>query len=517
MRLTFEFGYEDYEDKEHWLPRRDALLQFAKDLETKTLSTMGNEALLDALEQVEELMRFYAAQQDFASLEGIMRLEERMLKTCEGRNIQCAGFWYLKMEFARLNGLLYQSEGEFQEAAQYYSQAASCAMSLKSGMDGEALSQEQHLFLGWSCAETLHETARSYENILKSETAMGYIESLLDVLGDVEIYAKQAPGILDKTADLYSGCGGLLYQRGQMRKGRECFERSIELFQNLGRDQGSDFWCVRAIWVKAMYSLQAFLCEGNPKIMQECEEEASVYLEKNELVPRDFSIVRAAQGLILVQKGAAFQQNGDLPSAVRYSRQGTDLLKEALDVLKEAQMETSGYARQVLSQIMVYIYSPYIGGLDSLGVQLYCNDQPKECVEVLTRALKILGNKQEFQTAESLSLLMRAECMEYMALGCMQLNQADEAIFYSTQSADLAHEAMEETKNPAAAVIEIASSGVAAEIYLSLKEKTKAAEYARRGIEACHVLRQHAPDDPRLALEKNLEKISKKASRKFFW
>ena len=93
------------------------------------------------------------------------------------------------------------------------------------------------------------------------------------------------------------------------------------------------------------------------------------------------------------------------------------------------------------------------------------------------------------------------------------VNQAD---FYGTQSADLASSLAESSGNSNAWVLTIASSSLVAELALAVKNKAKAAQYAERGLSACDMLAQAIPNHPHLALRSNLEKIKRKANRRFF-
>ena len=209
-------------------------------------------------------MRYYASMVDFASLEPVMRLQGELLQAGEEKKIQDIGFIYLKMEFARMNALLYRHEGMNRQAADeteaFCKEARACFAALKRE---RGLSEEQSVYLGWACSECLSEAVQIYDTVLDA--------------GAAAACRSQAVEVLDWLCPCLSGCG---------------------------------LWDARAVLAKTLYSLQEFLYSGSQKLLLECEREVELVLSGCCETDREHGIVLAAKELVLVQKGRGFLQGG---------------------------------------------------------------------------------------------------------------------------------------------------------------------------------------------------------------
>ena len=122
MELVWHKGYEDYDDPA-WQARKDRLTAAWKSVSLQQADGMDTEALLDHLELAEELMRHYTAVKDFRNLEPVMRSYESMLKLLRSRQPDRAGYWYLEMEYNRINAVLYLDQKSNRQAVGYFEQA----------------------------------------------------------------------------------------------------------------------------------------------------------------------------------------------------------------------------------------------------------------------------------------------------------------------------------------------------------------------------------------------------------
>ncbi len=515
MRLTFDFGYEDYADKKNWLPRLAELQQVFEDLRKLTPAALNDAALLDSLEQLDELMRYYCSSLDFTALEPVMRVQDALLTAGKARTwsgVEEIALQYFGMEFERLNALLYRNADQNRPASQHFSNAAALADRCLKGLAAEDFSSEQKLFLGWSCAELYSEAAICYANLMQNKDVRVYQLKTVETLEWLEPYWQDAAGIQDKAAELYAAYGGQFYQYGDPAAGKTYFLNAIRLLQKLG--ENSDFWYARSIWVKALYALQAVLVTQDMRPLQECERQTS-NLDRKLDDARDLAIIRAALGLLKAQKGLVLQQSEQLDAAVAESQNARRLLQNALDVLRRDMEGRGNYYRLVISGIVGKVSACLIGLLDTLGAQLYYNQQPEEAKETFTQALELLANATS-QSDEAAAMIVRAECMQYMMMISADEGETDQASFYGDQALEAAAQVAQATGAPAALNIQVTCCALMAEFSLMIKNKPQAAKYAAQGIVACNTLQRTAPQMPANQLMPTLEKLQKRANRKFF-
>lgn len=518
MQLTYDKGYADYTDTAHWLPRLEQLKAAAGALTPDSAASMPDAQLLDAMEQLEELMRFYCSEQDFQGLEPAMRKFNDLLKLCRSRMISGVEVSYLEMVFLRLNALLYRGHGQNRQAAEGYQKCLDIAKRCFSQLRASShLNTEQILFVGWNCVECFRETAETNDAILNADASVETLRAMIPMLKWLETYILTAPGLCDQAAEQYTTIAGILYQHQDMVTAGRCYESAIELLNGLDTRIGSDFYRARAIWVHCNYGLMEFMQRGNPNVMIACEKEADEYLlERQFAEKRDTAIVQGAKGMVLIQKGLAFQQNGNLPQAISLAGEGCNMLKETLEVLENDYKPHRDYYRTVVFRIAARVYNSYVGALDGLGVMYYQNEDSDLAEQTFSTALDLLTDSDTYSMGESGSALIRAEANQYMSLISSDKGDVFQADFYGTQAADLAMELGEQTGNAGAWDIAMVSCCLVAEICLAMKNKPKALTYADKGLLACDNLAQLMPQNPKLQLRDNLIKFRKKASRRFF-
>ena len=517
MRLNFDYPYADYADLQNWLPRLDELTALAGTLARTEPDTLSDAELLDRLEDVEELMRYYTAVSDHSRLKPVVQIQDRLLQSGRRRGLSSIPFRYFCMEYERVDAVLYRSVGQNRKSAEIYSSACETAEQCFSELrQDRTLDKKQTLFVGWACQEVLNEAAQVFDSIAEYARTISCLERDAEMLAWLEPYMADAMGIRDKTADLYSTCGGVFFQNGRIEKGRASYRTSVRMFRELSSENDSDFWYARSLWVMALYGIQEFLCCGDPGVMLECERESEAALRERFAGEREIAIAQAAAALVMIQKGAACQQNGNLTEAARYTGQGIDLCKQSLGQLeRDTQGKSSAY-QTVLGAITSKIFASWIGALDSFGVQLYHNSQYGEAKKAFQEVLELLTKPDQYALSEVACTITRAECMNYMAMIAMEEGNADELVFYAEQSAALTSELRKKVKNAILFQLEGYACSLLAEYYLNTKNKAKAQQYAELGLSACAEWQAIEPQNGQPALVPLLEKFRKKASRRFF-
>ncbi|MDE7318477.1 MAG: hypothetical protein K2N46_01945 [Lachnospiraceae bacterium] len=517
MNLTWNKGYEDYTDTEHWLPRLQYLLKSQMQFTPETAAGMGTDELLNKMEETEELLRFYCSSNDPDSLEELLKKHKAMLNLCTEHFSKDVQIWYLNMEYHRLNALLLQVRSNLSLAAESYKQALICAQSCFSLLqESSSFTMEQLAYIGWACVEVHKEASLLYDTVYDGRQAYASLSDAVPMLIWTEPFLKNTPGICDQAGDLYASIAGAAYLNQDPGRGKDCFERSIKLYHEMGDQYHTDFYYARSIWNQSSYGMQVYLTEGNPQPMQDCKATADRFLSEHDSEPRDRGIVLGALGIILMQESAACQQNGRLSEAVSLSRSGLSHLNQSLELLENDFRGKTGYYYLTVNAIAAKVFGSYAGGLDFAGVQLYYNGNKIEALQSFQKALSMLDHKKNYGMGESAELLLRAEIMEYLALLAVDDEQAEQVVHWGTQSADFAEEAACKTGNPAAWEIVILSSALVAEICLLLKNKKQAGVYAEKGLLACDRLTQIMPSNPRLEMRRTLTTYKKKAARRFF-
>lgn len=515
MRLSFDVGYEDYSDEANWLPHKQQLMTLVQKLDKAYIAELEDAVLLDAMEQVEELMRYYAAVTDYGSLEPVMRLQEELLQLGQFRKVQETGFTYLEMEFARINALLYRSEKMNREAMNETDVVCEKALLCFSKLKQEnSLKAEQIIYLGWACVECLNEAIQIYDVFLNIEAVHSCRNHAVCVLDWIQPYLSVYPGILERAADLYCTYGGNLYQCGEPIQGRDCFEKAITLLHRIGREQSDSFWMARSVFAKALYSLQELLYTGNTKLLYECEQEAKNILEKQSHYTN--AILTAVLGMISVQKGKMSEQKGQIEWKIRETRSGCEQLQQATHELESDKGIRNSFYTASIRGIAARIFAFYVGALDEIGVCLYQKGSFSEAKETFVSILKSLNKNKDYQLGEQACSMMRAECSQFLALIAVEEQNVDEAEFYGEQAYLLAVELTVQTENVNALAIQTVCCNLLSALSFAEKEKKKAAQYAAQGICAAVRLRALVPEHPALVLQSSLERLQKKANRRFF-
>lgn len=518
MLLIYDRGYEDYTDTENWQPRLALLKQIADSLAVNPADTMPDQKLLDTMEMLEELMRYYCATSDISNLEPVMRKFYDMLKLCRSRGISGIEREYLEMVFLRMNAMLYRKHQQQRQAAAEYetclTAAHRCFTQLK--IDGK-LSAEQTLYVGWNCVECFREAAEINDQILDTNRSAAILRETIPMLDWLKSYLYDAPGICDQAAEQYTTIAGILFQHQDITVAGRCYENAIDLYNGLDQRLASAFYRARAIWTQCSYGIMKYVFQGDPSVMITCEQEADAYLaQRRDTIARDIAIVEAAQGIVLYQKALACQQSENLPKAVQLASDASEKLARALQTLEDDYKPREGYYRTVVSRIAVRVYNSYVGALDGLGGLYYQNEQTDLAEQTFTKALELLTDTSSYSMGESGSALIRAEVNQYMSMIAFDKGDADQAEFYGTRSADEAFDLGQQTGNANAWVIAVVSCSMMAEAYLGIKNKPKALIYAEKGLQACDQLARSAPSHSVLSLQDNLKSYHKKASRRFF-
>lgn len=517
MKLTFHKEYEDYADKVNWLPRFEELKTIFSGLSSTQIASLGNDALLDTMEDVEELMRYYAATQNAAGLEPVMRKFYEMLQQCKARNIRGVEVLYLEMLFLRIDGMLYRGNGQYRQSAQGYDRCLSVARQCFEALKNSALDKEQRFFVGWSCVECFKEASEAHDLSMDVPGAVKILHEVIPLLQWLEKDLTEMPGICDQASELYANAGGAFYQYGDPAGGNSCYLSACDLLRALDIVHGSDFYLARAIWLRSVHGLMALMAAGDPKIMLQCEQEAVEFLRQRPAASlRDRTIVEAAKAVVLIQRSLAFQQNGKLEDAIKMAKDGVAELGACLDVLKEDYEGRHDYYRSVLEKIAGRIYNSYVGAMETLGVMYFQNDDEVAAEMTLKDVLSELTESGGLRMAGSGAALIQAETLQYLGIIATGEGDAYQADFYGTQAADLALSLGEETGNPAAWGVAAISCSLVAEVALDMKNKPKAGTYADKGLAACDALERIAPGSPQLSMRSNLVKFKKKASRRFF-
>lgn len=518
MRLTWQTGYEDYTDSENWLPRLEVLRATFSSISLPSASTLSDNALLDTMEDVEELMRYYCAVNDMVQLEPVMRKMNDLLQLCKERNICSVGAVYLEMVFSRMNAMLYRANKQNRQSAEFYQQTVALAkhcFTLLQAVPG--LNNEQILYVGWNCVECGKEAAETSDNLLTASHTKQYFLDLLPMLTWLEPYLADAYGIMDKMAELYATIGGYLYMQKDSGVGAQCYQQAIDLFNRIDRQGGSDFYRARAIWTMCGYGTMESVYAGNFRVLQQCKAEADSYIqERRGATDRELAIIHSCQAMADIQYGTALQQSGQTEDAIRTVKPACDRLGSAFAVLTNYLDECTGGSHSILSPITARLYNSYLGAMETLGVMYYQNNQAEKSEKTLIAALDLLNNNKAFTMGESSAILIRAEICQYMALLASDKGDIFQIEFYGTQAADQAFQFCQQTCHPGALNIAAISCSLVAEACLAAKNKSKAGTYAQQGVTACQQLAQlnsqlYNPD-----LQHLLEKFCKKAARKFF-
>lgn len=512
MRLTWG-EYLDYEDPV-WQERK-AYLEEIRQRFSKEAAGFDTAELLDYLEQLEELLRYYTFVRDFQSLEPLMRYYEPLLGILEGRGTDTAGYWYLEMEYGRVNGLLYLDQGNNRKAAEHFRQTLDrsrhCFACL--GREEGQYSEKQRLYLAWACAECANEAAGAYERLLEAGEGYRILMGILPILEYVENCGGDT-GITEKTAELYFRIGSMSYQNGDIGNGETCYGKGESIYHRLAVTRDSDYYRAKKLWAQSNHGIDAFVHGGDSRVMLACEREIRQFLE-GDVWGYNRALVMGALAVVCRQQSVALWQSGDADDALRKSQEGVKLFDGALEILEaESRVQDKSAARNALAEISAQLYSSRVAALEVLGIQCYQRDQKEEAGEKLERVLAYLADAGRYHIPEGPALLLRAESCEYLALMAAENGDVQRVEFYAAQAMEFGERAAKVNGNPAAWELVVLSAALAAD---GMRDRQKAGKFAGQGLAACEELAKLSPDSGMLDMRRNLEKWKKKADRTGFF
>ena len=518
MRLSWSTDYQDYEDTKHWIPRCGELEKNILSLSMKDVLSMDSEKLVDMMEQLSELMMYYASIEDMKKLEPAMRKQEAMLKVCREKGVLSIGYWYLEMMFVRLNAQLYQNYHKNRQAVQCYQEftekANQCFEMLKIDV---SLSLEQKTFVGWQCVDGYRAAAVAAHMILDNKMVFEIYRMVLPILGWLENYMTEFPGICDKAADFYALIAADFYTNQQGQKGAIYYEKAISILNSIWHKTSSTFYHAKWIWYQSVYGIAQYSNFEKNEIMWETEQKAKQFLQTETLQEREKGIVEGALGMTALQQSMAFQQRNETSDAIRCLTKSSDLLNEALYLLESDYMNNKGYEASIVKEMAFKVYSSSMSAQYLLGMQYYFSGQERQAYDVFIKVLTFMTNEKKYCLSTVEGMMVRADINQYLSMISKTQKELSKAEFYSTQAVELSEELAQNMGYDFAWGIYVSSCMLTAEICMSVGKKDKASEYAEKGLNACEVLKKIDSAHPKLAMQKNLFKLKKKVATRFFW
>ena len=517
MRLTWDVGYEDYADTEHWLPRFAELKLIADRFSIQTAAGLDDVTLLNRIEDISELMRYYCASHDMQHLEPVMRKYNDALQLCRSRCLSGVEPFYLEMLFQRLNAILYRGHGQNKRGAEEYEKclqtARQCFAALKTARH---LSDEQVFFVGWSCIECFREAAQASDVIMDAQSHYRIVQETLPMLRWLEPMIEDAPGICDQASELYIALSSPAYSHGDFDVVTECFGHAYQLLNGLDERIGSDFYRARAIYVLNSYGVLEQGYNGNISSVLRSEKEADEFLATRRPNRRDRAIIDGVKAVVANQRSIFLTQQGKIEEALEIAKNAMAELEVCLDILKEDRDNHDGHYRDTISNVISRMFNSYVVSLNTVG-SIAIQDSDNVLAEMMFKELldKLVNNK-EFSPAGSAHALLQANALQQLAIIALDDGDGYQADFYGTQAADLAFEISKQNRNEFVLSIAIGSCAIVSELALNSKNKPKAAKYADMGLQVCSVLSKVSPQNNALQLESSFEKFKKKASRRFF-
>jgi tetratricopeptide (TPR) repeat protein len=523
MNLTFDESFYESVALGEDSPVIRELEETAQTFSAASAVGMNVEELLDVMENLDSLMNYYAAGTDFQRLEPIMRKQQELLDLCREQDDENIGYLFLQMKFLRINAILYSSNGQLQQSAEYYKKAVTLAENCFSLLQSDdELSGKQVLYVGWNCILLIKEVADTEEKFARHESSVYFLRTILPMLSWLEPVLVENTDIADgadlydRIAGLYAGIGAVLFPEQEMKNANTSYQHAIKLYESIDEQQGSDFFRAKAIWTKSNYGMQRVIFQNNTDVLENCQADVDNFFVSRSPSERDRAIVEGALGNLMLSKSCSCQVTGDLQGALSYSQKSCHYLEMSLQVLEKVCKDANGYGKIMLSTMANQIYSQLISGLDAIGVQYYGADDFDSAEEAFSKAVSLLADKPEYTIGETYSVIVQAECYQYLTLVSINKGNAEQAGYYGKNAVAMANQAAEATNNPTTIGLAVTSNAVMAEFYLNMKDKTSAKQCADTGVTYCERLRSLNPQAPQLEMEAYLQKLQRKASRKFF-
>ena len=515
MRLSWNTDLQDKMQTDNALKE---MKRICEDHSRQKPDRMHEDDLLNHMEMLVDLMQQYYEKQDMRSLEWTMREFERCLKVCEEKTLHDVGCWYLKMEFFRINGQLYQNTGNMKKGKESLEQSAGYAWQCVNAGRNHELTGTQILYLGSRCLE-VYQIYLLLADIVQAPVDMTEILSEMYItLEWMEQYVFQLPSIADRVGDLYGYVGVQMNLHGNVTEGRRCLQKAVAIHHELYRKQNNITAYTKEIWISTqLYMLESAAGKDQSTMLLNLEEKAGQLLRENSVLQYQRGMLNGVIGNVELQKSLYFQSQGDLHQAAQFAEESCRTLKEALDILDKEQRNTV-YDEQVcwmIKQTACQVYGNYLAVMQLRGTQRYLSGNMQEAIAVYEETLRLITDIQNYRISETLAQLSRADISEKLSDIYRRSGDMVRSEFYGKQAADTASLLFYQNHLDIACGIIVGSCTLLAEYYMHIREKEKALEYSEKGLQACDRLADIDPESGKLELRGIMLRIRRKCGKRF--
>ena len=510
MLLCFK-EYEANYNSVSWEKRKIYLDQFAEKVKKQDFSFFSDENLLDTMENIDELIKYYLTIEDMQNLETVMQIQDKLIKVGNERKTEHIGFNLMIINFKMANAHLYLQNDNVFKSFKYYSSIFEDISEYMVILKKSDLKDKQKEYVLWNYTFVMNQAILCTQNTGDIQTTVTYCRKNDEIMEVLKKYT-QNTNIIDRMADFYMSYGSWFYNYQNIDNGRLFNEKALELladtsdyiFKGLNI---SDYYISRVLWTKAFYYSMIFLYENNEKPILKLSKQIETFHSYDETV---CMIMTAVSGFIDFHIGTYFQRKeNDIEKSLSYMENATKKLEDSLAYLENYMKNNEIF---FVESLCVRIYCACPGLYSVLGAFLAAGEKYVEAERALKKSLELMADRKKYRMSNMATAIISATCFRWLGYIYQCDEEIDKAEFYYRQ----ATETPEIDKSIQGLAIKVESYAFLSVIYFfDKKNKKKAAEYSQKGLEISNTLLNTSPESVQPSIQDTLKKIHKKSTKIF--
>ena len=522
MPLALDYSFYQIDLPDDCRANRQLLLTLTAAADADYPATHSIEETVDMMQKLDAGMRYGVMFQNMQEAENFMRRQSVMLEnvSAEGKPQQLELF-YFRMEFLRINALLYANYQKPQKAADYYSQAAELASLLTEELKHQEYSRSfpEIEFVAWSACEIFREAGVNADQLMDMTGHHTYTKQCAETMKRFLPYMND--GWRSEAADFLSQEGAILVEQGAVEEGCGYFTESIRLLQKLAKENHLPVMEAKKIWTESRL-LAAVSAQGDFSLLVPLEQEISEFLSRQEGENEKYliGIVKGARATLLQVKSLTVQE-ASVDKALDLLKTGHEDLEEALEILKAdcAEQGPESYRYHFLQKIAGAAYMGKILNAWGQGLLYMQAERYGYMIDALEKCLQTIQDDPYNLSPYGLSIF-RANCYYYLSFCSVTRDNIDDMEFYGKKCLEETEDLLRGSFHPLVMSTRIQAAALLAQSELIIKNKSAAEHYSQLGLEAVDAARQSdgkVPPDLLDEMEKALRTILKKSKKRFFF
>ncbi|MCM1365421.1 MAG: hypothetical protein NC122_09670 [Faecalibacterium sp.] len=508
MKLNYSDNFNNEEDLNRKLLH---LKNKVIDELSEATQNMQTDAILDIMEDIDELMLCYAYIREYDELERMMRKQKELIDICKSRNEKSLGFMYIEMSFIRLNGMLFNLENDVNEGIKYYQIAFNIAKKcFEEVRSNYTYTESQELFILWKCIECSYETSYTYEKVFRFSDSLSVNKSIINMLLLVKSYAKNNIYICNRIIDICISVFGNMFANCHISEGQSCIDIAIDICQSF--DDYNEHFTALTVFLKSLYSCTLSDFNMNYKCTDDVEKTVKELSEAYTFCDRDRAILSGAVGLSLSQLAKKHFVNNSFENASEMFEKSNEKLIDSFNML---QRELNGI-NNIISMITTRIQFAYILNLINLGMVYFIDGNNTTANDIFIKAMDSVNKVGEKSMLTTKSVLqLKCNILKYLSIISLESENNLSCKYYSEIGINISEKICTHSNDIVFFRYSVDFYSIISEFHLKNKDKKSALFFANKALSTIDLLEKANVSSDFKDMRKIILDLKKKAKRWF--